>query len=826
MSDTLNKTYVLDKVIGSGSYGSVYKAHHINDKNKLYAIKQINKKKITDYLEKALKTEIHIMKLMSHENSVNLFDVYETDSDYNLIMELCDSDLDIELNEHFNKYHKGFSELELWMIMNQFNKIFLKMRKENVIHRDLKLKNIMIKRDENVEIIGFIIKLGDFGFSKVLKEEDLTSTILGTPATKAPEIWLNYDYTVKVDLWSIGVIIYQLLFHSLPFSSTTRTNLSREIKSWKAVKFPEKNELTEICKDLINKLMKKEPNERIEFEDYFKHKFFSEEHKKYLLKKKKEKEESTEEIIEITDFDKKFEKIIPIKKYEGYILYKGKDLLNNKYVYIKEISRSLIDGNDKNKKIFENEIKLLSKLKGNKFPSFVGLSKTDSFYYIIMEYFSGKMLSDFTSNKLFFDDSFKNAIYEQLSPIISEIKDKNIQLGPRNFAFSFYENRNNFEIKFFDYGLSSIFSDNKEKINFYKLEDFQNFNSEENINKINSERKEPIIKDEDIENIFEIVKNKVNFIYDYFNKLIEDKNNYVNDEIYSCYYKEIIIFLYFCYLECQTIINFIKINGDFDIDKVDEANQVIHLINMDENIKNKKYDYSKINFIEQSSNNIYVYNRENPTFEYYLKIFIYLKNKINDLYIKLEEDNKIFLSNENASTDEEKDNETIFISKSEIDRMDNNSFNDKMILSNRYFNNCLKEGNLDKLFKKIFENILTLYSLGKKNNFYDDLYISKYLLEYIIFLRAILGEIKITKDFFLIIDNIKENKLTPFISFIGEKIKQIKEEGIFDYNINPNNYCNLSDIQLKEEFNKDFDKIIIFYKKIIKLIDTTKKNNK
>ena len=198
-----------------------------------------------------------IMRLMSHENSVNLFDDFKEDSNYNLVMELCDSDLDIELNKHFSEYGKGFSELEVWMIMNQFNKIFLKMTENNVIHRDLKLKNLMIKRDEKIEIIGFILKLGDFGFSKELSDaEDLTSTLLGTPATQAPEVRFTGLYNSKVDLWSIGVIMYQLLFKSLPFKSKTKGDLTREILNWKGVQFPQNNELSEICKDLINQLIR------------------------------------------------------------------------------------------------------------------------------------------------------------------------------------------------------------------------------------------------------------------------------------------------------------------------------------------------------------------------------------------------------------------------------------------------------------------------------------------------------------------------------------------------------------------------------------------
>ena len=143
----LKNKYKLGKLLGKGNYGSVFLANEIKDNNKLYAIKQIKKEKLdTTYLKNALKEEIKIMVLLDHENSVRLIDYFETDEYHNLVMELCDTDLDELLKGHFKNTNKGFNELELWAIMNQLNKIFAKMREKYIIHRDLKLKNILVKR--------------------------------------------------------------------------------------------------------------------------------------------------------------------------------------------------------------------------------------------------------------------------------------------------------------------------------------------------------------------------------------------------------------------------------------------------------------------------------------------------------------------------------------------------------------------------------------------------------------------------------------------------------------------------------------------------------
>jgi serine/threonine-protein kinase ULK/ATG1 len=291
----LNNRYKLEKKIGEGSYGKVYKAKDIKDNDNLVAIKQVSKMRINRdfYLIEALKKELSIMKFISSENSVKLIEDFETEDNYNFVMELCDSDLDEELKKNVKKKDIGFNELEVYEIMTQFNNVFLKMQKERIIHRDLKLKNILIKYNKDIPYLGFAIKLSDFGFSKFM-DSDLTGTNLGSPATKAPEIMIGKEYNAKADLWSVGVIIFQLFFNRLPFPASNIRELKYAIFNSNGVKLPENsdNPVSDICFDLINRLLQKDPNNRINFEDYFQHKFFSEEHKNELIKnlnKKREK---------------------------------------------------------------------------------------------------------------------------------------------------------------------------------------------------------------------------------------------------------------------------------------------------------------------------------------------------------------------------------------------------------------------------------------------------------------------------------------------------------------------------------------------------------
>jgi len=948
----LNKRYKLIKKIGEGSYGVVYKAYDTDNNNSLVAIKQISKMRINSnaYLIEALKKELFIMRLLSDENSVKLIEDFETEEKYNLVMELCDSDLDIELKKRKSETKRGFNELEVQAIMNQFNEIFKKMQKERVIHRDLKLKNIMIKYDKNVEIIGFIVKLSDFGFSKVMNEGDITDTNLGSPATKAPEIMKGNEYNAKADLWSIGVIMYQLFFDVLPFPARTVRELKEAIFRASGVRLPkgEEDSMTQICFDLIDKLLQKDPKRRIDFDDYFKHKFFSEEHKKNLKEKiknkvknekvkyseikeeneiKEEKSESDSykdsndseketKIYKIdeknNEFEKRFIKKLMINEHKnGFKLYKAKDITYDKYVYIKEYKKSFIDNNPIYKNIFSKEIKLLSELKRKKFTEFYGLFYDDNYYYIVIEYFSGNNLYDFINTRNNLNENLIVLILNQLKSSINELKEKHIFLdfiSPKNFAFTFYQNSTNFEIKFFDYGLYSIFTDEKfiqnyllseaklgdepyESINvlsmgltIYKMffgeeaivkkteddyeikikgkikgecsdklkiflskcikkenrynwsnfyyDDFLNDNKfNQNILTIIENKREPIIKDDIIETIFEIIAKKINYIINYFEK---NKENIIEKELYLKYYDEVIIFLLFCSLECKTIINFIKINADIPKEKIDENHQSIHALKIYINKNNKdnnKYDYTHINFLKENKNNlIYFYNKENSTFPYYLKIFQELEKKISLLLNKLLEISNI--NNSAKEKDEMVDSSGFFESAcSQLLNLDiqDKALSDDLNIRNDEELKLSQKGNLEKIFMHFFENGVIKYTNQEKDKAIEELKISKYIEEYAIFQRVILGNKDKTVNFEKLVIN-DYNKETShedeneiFVTFIGGKIKKMKDIGIIRYNSSSSNN-NLDDYNdPKFENIKIYDNMINFYPRIIQFIDEIKK---
>ena len=209
---------------------------------------------VSDYLETAIQREIRIMKEVENYNSVKLYEAFDLDDFHFMLLELCDYDL----KTYLKKKNKICNELEIYLIFSQLNNCFRKMREgnEKVIHRDLKLDNIMIKLDNNIPILGFIVKLSDFGLSKSLSDNEITRTTVGTPITQAPEIIFGKGHNSKCDLWSIGVIIYQLLFNTYPINAGSKAELINKIKNFKKVEVPNNinNPISKECLDLLNKL--------------------------------------------------------------------------------------------------------------------------------------------------------------------------------------------------------------------------------------------------------------------------------------------------------------------------------------------------------------------------------------------------------------------------------------------------------------------------------------------------------------------------------------------------------------------------------------------
>ena len=196
-----------------------------------------------------------------------------------MILDLCDGDLE----EHIEK-EKCLSESEAIYFMKQIANGFRELNKWQIMHRDFKPANVMLKGD--------VIKIGDFGFAKMGVE--LATTGLGTPVTMAPEL-LNgkpgASYSDKIDLWSIGVVFYMMLYGNKgPFTFKRYTELQSavETQSGKNLKFGAQP-VSEEAKDLLRRLIEPNVDARIDWDDFFNHNMF----------KVQEKKEAVEDFVDV-----------------------------------------------------------------------------------------------------------------------------------------------------------------------------------------------------------------------------------------------------------------------------------------------------------------------------------------------------------------------------------------------------------------------------------------------------------------------------------------------------------------------------------------------
>ncbi|XP_076465015.1 serine/threonine-protein kinase ULK3-like [Babylonia areolata] len=258
------KQYVLTEKLGSGSYANVYKAYKKTGVREVVAIKCILKSSLNKASTENLLTEIELLKNLQHQHIVALKD-FIWDSKYiYLVMEFCGGgDL-----SHFIKSKRALPERIVRKFLQQMALALQYLRSHNVAHMDLKPQNILLTSASNP-----VIKLADFGFAKAVFEGDELQVMRGSPLYMAPEIICQKSYDARVDLWSVGVILYECLFGRAPFASTSFKELGEKIWDSKPVELPPGVQVSDHCRDLLLRLLQRNPDDRISFDEFFDHPF-------------------------------------------------------------------------------------------------------------------------------------------------------------------------------------------------------------------------------------------------------------------------------------------------------------------------------------------------------------------------------------------------------------------------------------------------------------------------------------------------------------------------------------------------------------------------
>ena len=279
---------ILEKLLGKGSFGEVHLTKITGD-SKLYATKVYDRERIENTEAfKYLTNEINIMHNLNHPNIVKFIQVKKTKKHYYIVMEYCNGgELEKALEKYQLKYGRPFSEEIVQHLMRQIISAFKYMHANQIMHRDIKLENILVnfesEKDKNdLNMLKATVKIIDFGFACKIGKNALTYTTIGNPMNMSPLILkkltshgkvrqLGYD--MKADIWSLGAICYQMLIGKAAFDADDIDELVEKIEKG-IYKVP--TNLSKEVVSFLNGMLQYEPQARLTAEQLYNHQFLQE----------------------------------------------------------------------------------------------------------------------------------------------------------------------------------------------------------------------------------------------------------------------------------------------------------------------------------------------------------------------------------------------------------------------------------------------------------------------------------------------------------------------------------------------------------------------
>ena len=253
------------KELGSGSFGNVYLVRHKETKAE-YAIKAIDKRNKTNQEEKPyFRREVEVMYKIHHPNVVKLYGHFEDNNYCYFIMEYISKGNVYNLLPT-DKKKRLSTKVCASIIKDVISAVyFLHNMKPPIIHRDIKPENVLLSE-------GLVAKLTDFGWSNYIQEDEKRTTVCGTPIYLAPEILEEKGHNEAVDIWCIGVLLFELVTAQVPFQGNDIDTLKENILKLK-ITWPK--DINTDAKNLIMKILKLDPKQRLPLEDMLKHPFIT-----------------------------------------------------------------------------------------------------------------------------------------------------------------------------------------------------------------------------------------------------------------------------------------------------------------------------------------------------------------------------------------------------------------------------------------------------------------------------------------------------------------------------------------------------------------------
>lgn len=276
----INDMYVLSRQLGKGSFATVMLAQK-RTTFELVAVKIIDKSAVprSDFLLGHLKEEMRILKHLAHPRSViRVHQVIESPSKLFVVTEPC---LGGDLHDYVQRQpQQRLAEHDARTVLLQVADAVAYLHGRGIVHRDIKMENVLLTAPDSLRQV----KLADFSVSKIVGTNPDTaafwmSSFCGTPSWMAPEIFhhaqhehADRGYTLEVDLWSLGVLLYVLLSGVMPFAEGRFRQLmaaSYSLKGsvWRAVSQP--------AKQLIRQLLVADPRKRLTIAQTIEHPWLS-----------------------------------------------------------------------------------------------------------------------------------------------------------------------------------------------------------------------------------------------------------------------------------------------------------------------------------------------------------------------------------------------------------------------------------------------------------------------------------------------------------------------------------------------------------------------
>ncbi|KAF2288624.1 hypothetical protein GH714_009524 [Hevea brasiliensis] len=274
--------YLVGRQIGSGSFSVVWHGRHWIHGTEV-AIKEIAMSRLNKKLQDSLMHEIFILKRINHPNIICLHDIIQGECI------LCWSIAKGVIYMYIQR-HGRVPEAIAKHFMQQLAAGLQILRDNNLIHRDLKPQNLLLSNNDS----NSVLKIADFGFARKFGDSCLSALLYFSGCCKLPLMNLcNLEALQKpcvftplhgsrdnaaseADLWSVGAILFQLVTGKTPFTGNNQIELLQNIMKSTELQFPSDiKDLSADCKDLCQKLLRRNPVERLTFEEFFNHPFLS-----------------------------------------------------------------------------------------------------------------------------------------------------------------------------------------------------------------------------------------------------------------------------------------------------------------------------------------------------------------------------------------------------------------------------------------------------------------------------------------------------------------------------------------------------------------------